>query len=231
MGDESLDYMELREFYLSKRAEYPLLEQVIAGEVAFANKVAEVMLSLEKPTREITANLQTIVELSEATVDLENIPHYGVTRQGLEWVSVLFGGSTAVAGGAIALGLLFPPTAPLAVALGVLLGGSAVGFGGSVHAANRHEKNKVDKKTRERLVALAPHLIMGKALDYNISRAFILDDYEHNQERFEVTYLKLEQDERAAVDSEFYRRLESGLLHTDEATLSNYLNDLVMQDG
>ena len=222
-----LDTQHDREFYEAKAEEYPLLEQVIAGETTLTNHLDEVVAQF-KPTGSFASNgsrfvshfsghIKMLAELSDDWIELSDLRKFDHVRCGV-YLAGSFPLGYTIGTLLVALGL------PLA-AIVLLI---PCGLGGNTLYSKLLEKVGEPILKKKRAEVLEPVYELSSRLDADIDRCFIFDNFNSSRERFGQTYHTLEPEEREQVDEQLHSYLGAGgMPGMDEIQLNDYLSGLL----
>ena len=220
-----LETIHSQEYYLQKAEEYPLLADVLSEDCTLTIWLDSVVEDLrEKPSEETCAYLEVICALC-APQDGIPAPDEMPRETANKFLARFLGlGGGAMSANYLAAALLYviPPWGPLAAAVLVLWAPFAGLITPIVGTGIAWEGLK--EKRRE---LLQPLYEEASKLDADISRCFMLDHFHGVRPRFERTYLSLTEDERTAIDTELYQRLQVGGIEMGEPELETYLAGLL----
>lgn len=222
-----LETTHARDYYLSIAERYPPFEPVIAGDDSLVHWIDRIAVDIGNTEEETPVRLEALCELYNGEVPPdEKIPHESLGKLMASGMGYIVAGVYLPAFAGIAAIMFIPP--PLGELLGVplLFSTPFCGFlAPIVGTAKRWER--LGERRKE---ALQPLYGVVESLDADISRCFILEDFEGCRGRFELTYRSLTPGERAGVEQELCRRLEAGAIDMGEAELGKYLDSLTVSE-
>ena len=216
-----------RDYYLEKAVEYPLLEQVLAGETTFKGRLDEIFDKMGYESSFILMRHDSLEEFQEYLELLEDLSAEDLDKdsQGQRARVMLRYRSSQMKSIAsfatIGLLLIFPPSV-----FGALLFWGAIGVG-TWYAGSTSEAVKLRERREE---FFAPVYQTAETIEAQIGRCFVMEDFHNVPKRFGRTYPALTPQEQEAVHAQLYTRLHAGALDMSEPELSEYLGSLLDQE-
>lgn len=229
-----LETEEVRQYYLKKAEEYPLVREAVAGTKTFTGCLDDIITGLKvksemphaeiyetTPLREFMAFIGTLSALSDGELEVKkhymNAEHMAKYKRHKEQSMFSLGYLAASA-----LSLIAPPFAIMEVYFLVI---GALGAGVSGPSLIKGWKARRDpEKAFAQVYEAAQHH------DSLIGRCFLLEHFHSSQGRFEETYRILSVGEREAVDEQLSGYLAAGgMPGMDEQQLNGYLGGLLAE--
>ena len=218
-----------REYYLGKVGEFPLMQDIVSGETTLGSSLDELLDRMEQESKffkkndlileEFKSYLDLMTELNNG-MGLNRFEENAAAIANYKRTLLVLGGSGLAAIGGLVL-LAFPPFNALEY---VLYYGGVFGSFKSIRTASRAKKDR--KKAFGQLYSIAD------ANDDRIGQLFVMEHFTTAPKRFEQTYLALDQEERAQVDTQLYAMLGvGGIKGMDEHQLDDYLSRLQRQEA
>lgn len=213
-----------REYYLAKAEEHPLLKEAVGGSASFRGRIDDLVIGLLSEKGDLGKTLVEFRELTGAIADCSpEVFDVKSCNMSAEYIrsfrSTISNMNLALVYGASAGYLLFIPPFQLVEAF-------FFGLGTLSAALNAPAAYRGWKARNNAIEVFAPVCSAAVALDEDIGKAFLMDDFLGRKERFGETYLALAPEERADVEAELRRMLSAGALDMGEAELERYLAGL-----
>ena len=213
------------DYYLAKADEHPFLKEAVEDSASFRARLDDLVIGLlsgsgdlGKTLTEFTQLTGILAECSPEEFDVKscNRDAYSIGRYHRAISDVT---TAAMYTGVVSLSLLAPPF--------VVLEAWLFGVGALALATSAPVAYRGWKAMRNAIEVFAPVCSAAVALDDDIGKAFLMDDFLGKKERFGETYRKLAPEERKGIDAELYRMLSGGALDMGEAELDSYLGSLL----
>ena len=214
-----LETMHDREYYLAKAAEHPLLEQVIAGDATFKEQLDGIMEIYLGGFTGFKEYLDILAEVGTTGLNKDDL----LKRYGTLYWAPLQNYVHGFAIGAIGLGIILSAVGPFVIVEPLI----AAAGGGGIRALRKKRKYLTDTRKRKDEI-FKPLYDAAESIDSQIGMCFLLNHFNDNRERFEVTYTGMSGMEREVTDE-----LLSGLLgvggmkNMDEIQLGDYLTGIL----
>ncbi len=217
---------ELREKYLAQAEEHEWFESVLVGEETLESTLDDILERLvasedKEQTVEILKEFKSHVALTYELHSEHFDQSYEHSKAAiLANTDSLMKHSLKGMGWYLAGGLLM--AVPILGGIGFVamcLGGYKAFAGGAGTLVGAHWKEDTRRTFKEVYDAAI-------TVDESIGRAFILDHFHTGRERFEQTYIALDEEEKDFVDKNLYEQLEFGAVDMAEHELIDYLTAL-----
>jgi len=218
-----LETMHDRGFYKAKAKEESLLEQVIAGDTTFKERLDWFMGTFPVIPTEFEEYLDTLAEVGATGLNKNEL---------MERYSALHWGcfkdiGQGLAIGFLGLGIVLSVFGPLVIAEPLI----AAAGGGGIRALRKKRNYLTDTRKRKDEI-FKPLYNVAESIDYQIGRCFLLNHFRDNRECFEETYTGMSGTEREVTDELLYGLLGvGGMKGMDEIQLNDYLSGLLLLDG
>ena len=213
------------EYYLAMAEEHPFLKEAVESSASFRARLDDLVIgllsgsgNLSKTLTEFTQLTGILAECSPEEFDAKSCDRdaYSIGRYHRAIRDVTTAAMYSSIG---ALSLLAPPF--------VVLEAWLFGVGALALATSAPVAYRGWKASRNAIEVFAPVCSAAVALDDDIGKAFLIEDFLGEKERFGETYRALAVEERTAVETEFHRMLSAGALDMGEAELDSYLGSLL----
>ncbi len=229
-----LETEEVRQYYIKKAEEYPLVREAVAGTKTFIGCLDDIIAGLKEkgevpdaevyeptPLQEFAAFIGTLSALSDGELEVRKhymgAEHMAKYKRHKENCMIGLGYLAASA-----LSLIAPPFASIGVYY-LVVGALGAGVTGPSFIKGWKARRNPEKAFAQMYEAAQHH-------DSLIGRCFILEHFHSSQERFEETYRALSVEEREVVDEQLSGYLAAGgIPGMDEQQLKGYLSGLLVE--
>lgn len=227
-----LETDEVRQYYLERAENDPLLQGIVAGKKTFTGCLDDCITGLKErgwvsyaeegevtPLQGFSSLIKTLSELSEEGLEVKK--HY----MNAEYLARYKASKTQckvsvpIAIGAL-IGLLIPPSAAIEIFY-FTVGALCSGVSGPPLIKGWKARRNPEK-------TFAPVYGAAQHHDSHIGRSFILEHFHKARPRFEQTYIALDQEERKEVDEQLHGYLRAGgIPGMDQNQLKDYLTGVL----
>ncbi len=210
-----------REYYLAKAEEHPFFWDAVEGSASFRGRIDDLVIGLLSEKGDLGKTLTEFRDLTNAIAESSpeafDVKSCNMSAEYIRrYRSTISNIDAAFVYGASAGYLLFIP--PFQLVEAFLFGLGTLGVALNAPAAYRGWKAR-----NNAIEVFAPVCSAAVALDEDIGKAFLMDDFLGRKERFGETYQALAPEERAEVGAGLRRMLSAGALDIGEAELEEML--------